>query len=493
MAHEALTTDVVVVGAGNSGLCAALAALEAGAEVIVLEKAPKVLRGGNTPWTVRYRFAFEDVRELQKIAEIEPDLLARLHVSGYPKDEFFDDLMRASRGRADPGQMRVLADESTAAMEWLAASGMRFAPMLRASSEVDGRIVFGDSSRIIAPEGGGLEIVRALFSAVQRRGGMVVYDAAAVDLICPDGPSGRVAGVVVNTPGGVERVHAKAVILACGGFEANPAMRAQYLGPGWDSVKIRGSRFNTGELIEAALRHGAAPGGQYSGAHATMVHASAPLMEMGDEVAYPHGYPFAIMVDRNGERFVDEGADLFTKTYAAYGVEVFRRPGGQAFQIFDARSAEWRGVFGEQWYGVEGHSANTLPELARSAGISPDGLVATVDQFNAAVQPGEFAPWQLDGKCTRGLAVEKSNWALPINSPPFEAFPVECGLTFTYGGLGTDENGQTIANSGRPIRGLYAVGETQGSFHYNYPGGSGLTKGTVFGRRAGRHAATSSR
>jgi tricarballylate dehydrogenase len=194
-------------------------------------------------------------------------------------------------------------------------------------------------------------------------------------------------------------------------------------------------------------------------------------------------------VNERGERFVDEGKGFYASTYASYGREVLAQPGNIAFQVFDAVCGPWRDTTGVGRYIVDHYTAGTLPELAEVAGIDPRRFVETVQAYNAAIGDGEFDPARLDGKATSGLAIEKSNWALPLAQPPFEAFPVECGLTFSYGGLATTTDGEVLRLSGRTFPGLYAVGEVAGSFFYNYLGGTGLMKGSVFGRRAGRHAA----
>lgn len=487
MPQPELHADILVVGAGNAGLCAALAAAQAGADVLVLEKAPRLHRGGNTQFVSRYRFAFPSQDELCRVAGIPADLARRLALDPYPADRFFTDMMRASRGQADPQWTRVLADESFSAIEWLVENGMRFELKMESAKERDGKLTW-DPGRTLYPVDRGTEILRALYAAVGRVGVRIAYEAAVVDLLIDD-DTGGAEGVLVDTPAGLEQVYARSVILASGGFQANPEMRSKYLGPAWDVIKIRGTRFDTGECLTAALRHGAAPFGQYTGCHATMVHAASPRQEMGDEVAFPHGYPYGITVNQHGERFVDEGKGFYASTYASYGREVLAQAGNIAFQVFDAVCGPWRDTTGVGRYAVAHVTAGTLPELAEAAGIDARRFVETVAAYNAAIGDGEFDPSRLDGKGTSGLAIGKSNWALPIQTPPFTAFPVECGLTFTYGGLATTTDGEVLRLSGRTMPGLYAVGEVAGSFFYNYLGGTGLMKGSVFGRRAGRRAA----
>jgi tricarballylate dehydrogenase len=485
---DELFADVLVVGSGNAGLCAALAALEQGARVAIIEKAPKHLRGGNSAYTALYRFAYEGLDDLRNLASIDDELASKMVVEPYPPSAFLEDLLRTSGGRANPALMKTMADESYAVMKWMQEHGLELEPSIDGSREHNGKLHWQPGA-VLRPVGLGGGILNALFDAVSRGGGEIVYEAQMIDLVLDE--RGDVDGVVVKTPNSREDVRAGAVILAAGGFEASPEMRARYLGPGWDLAKVRGTRFNTGEALEVALRHGAAAAGEWSGCHATMVHAVASSVEMGEETLFPLSYPFGIIVDTAGERFTDEGANYFMQTYAKLGREILNRPVGRAFQIFDAKTAhllKGEGA-GQLAYAVPHLTADSVSELAAMADIPPAQFQREIELFNAAVQPGEFDASILDGKHTIGLPINKSNWALPIDSPPFQAFPVECGITFTYGGLLTDVNGQVFDTSGSAIRGLYAVGEIAGTFFSNYAGGSGLIKGAVFGKRAGEHAA----
>jgi tricarballylate dehydrogenase len=486
---DELFADVLVVGSGNAGLCAALSALEQGARVVMVEKAPKHLRGGNSAYTALYRFAYEGLNDLRDLSTFDDELADKMVVDPYPPRDFLRDLLQTSGGRANHELMETLANESYAVMKWMHEHGLQFEPSIDGSREHDGKF-YWQPGVVLRPVGLGAGMLNVLFDAVSNGGGDIHYEAQMIDLTFNE--RGELDGVIIKTPASIERVHVGAVILASGGFEASPEMRARYLGPGWDLAKVRGTRYNTGEALEVALRHGAASAGEWSGCHATMVHAIASSIEMGEEVLFPLSYPFGIIVDGNGERFTDEGANYFMQTYAKLGKEILNRPGGVAFQIFDAKTAhllKGEGA-GQLAYAVPHHTANSIEELAVMAGLPSDQFQREVDRFNSAIVEGEFDASILDDKHTSGLSVDKSNWALPIDTPPFEAFPVECGITFTYGGLSTDVNGQVIDTSGKSIRGLYAVGEIAGTFFSNYAGGSGLTKGAVFGRRAGVHAAS---
>jgi len=301
----------------------------------------------------------------------------------------------------------------------------------------------------------------------------------------------RVTGVLIKDRRGTREVSTSAVVLGCGGFEANAEMRARYLGPGWDLAKVRGTSYNMGDGIQMALDVGAKPYGHWSGCHAVAWDMNAP--PYGDrtiaDLFQKHSYPLGLIVNVDGERFVDEGADFRNYTYAKYGREILSQPQRIAFQLFDEKTMKLL----RDEYRIPQASvvrADTIEDLADGLGVDRDGLVRTVREFNAAVQDGGFDPTVLDGKGTRGIAPPKSNWALPLDSPPYLGYAVTCGITFTFGGLKIDERARVLDTADSPIPGLYAAGELVGGLFYNnYPGGSGLMAGSVFGRIAGTSAA----
>lgn len=482
---------VVVVGAGNAALCAAISAREQGAEVLVLEKAPEVERGGNTYFTGGgFRFPYEGIDEIR---ELIPDLseaeLARVDVGAYPAAQFRADLARVTEGLIDDGLATTLVREARPTMRWLAERGVRFTLMTgRQANEVDGVLVFYGGLTVEAV-GAGKGLSDQEFAAAERLGVELRYGAKVVGLL-RDGA--RVRGVRVRLDGAEEEIAADAVVLAAGGFEANTEMRTRYLGQGWDLAKVRGSRFNTGDAIRAALEIGAQSFGHWSGAHAVAWDLNAP--PTGNRVVadlyQKHSYPYGIIVNLDGERFVDEGADLRNYTYAKYGREILRQPGRVAFQIFDQQTV---GLLRDEYRVRQATmaQAETIGELAEALGVSVTGLERTVAEFNAACVGGGFHPSVLDGLRTEGVEPPKSNWALPLNAPPFLGYAVTCGITFTFGGLRIDpRSAQVLDTEEQPIDGLYAAGELVGGLFYdNYAGGSGLMAGAVFGRIAGRSAA----
>jgi tricarballylate dehydrogenase len=305
--------------------------------------------------------------------------------------------------------------------------------------------------------------------------------------------AGAVRGVHVREGTTETLIECDAVVLASGGFQANAEWRARYLGPGWDLAKVRGTSYNTGDGIRMALDAGASPAGHWSGCHAVQWDLNAP--EFGDLAVgdgfQKHSYPWGIVVNADGNRFLDEGADFRNYTYAMYGRRVLEQPNQVAWQVFDGKVAH---LLRDEYRirQVTRYTADTLTELAKKIdGINADAFLHTMREYNAAVDTSvPFDPNVKDGRAARGLAVPKSNWANTIDTPPFLAFAVTCGVTFTFGGVRIDTSSRVLDTEFQPIPGLFAAGEmAAGIFYFNYPGGTGLTSGAVFGRIAGAAAA----
>ena len=484
--------DVVVVGAGNAALCAALAARESGASVIVLECAPQGERGGNTAYTAgAMRFAYKGVEDILALCpELSQTDLESTDFGVYTEENFFDDMARVTEYRTDPELTDIIVKQSFETLKWMRSKGVRFAPIYgRQAFKVDGKFKFW-GGLTLETWGGGPGLVDSLIAAAEAADIDIAYDTKAVDLQHEDGA--RVTGVVVQSGEHRRRIDAAAVILACGGFEANPEWRTRYLGPGWDLAKVRGSRFNMGDGIRMALDIGAMPWGHWSGAHAVGWELNAPHygdLAVGDGYQ-KHSYPFGIMINADGQRFVDEGADFRNYTYAKYGRRILDQPNQFAWQIFDQKVTH---LLRDEYRirQVTKVTADSIPALAEKLeGVDADEFVKTVEEFNAAVTAEvSFNPNERDGRRTVGLDVEKTNWANPLDSPPYEAYAVTCGITFTFGGLQISDEANVLDTQGRPIPGLYACGELVGGiFYFNYPGGTGLTNGSVFGRIAGSTA-----
>lgn len=507
---EADPRRVVVVGAGNAALCAAIAARTHGAQVTVLEKADRASRGGNTYFTGGgMRFAYSDANQVMALLP-EWDDNRVVSVGEYPPTAFHRDLMRLTDGRSDPLLADILVNRSLPTMSWLHDQGLRFEfHWAHAYQEdksdgigVDSGLSIGTppdaasttayrftAGECLKAEGGGIGLSDQLFEIAERIGVQVRYSTRATRLI--QDANGGVVGIVIDEGGGEKDLRASAVVLACGGFEASPDMREQYLGPQWREARVRGSLHNTGDGIQMALAIGAQPFGDWGGCHAVAWDIGAPLT--GDRRVrggYTKGsHPFGLLINKLGRRFVDEGEDLRHYTYAKHGGRILNQPGGEAYQVFDEKAMP---LLRTSYHLPEATlaQADTLDGLARLLDVDRDQFVRTIEEYNAACQSGTFDPSRLDHLGTTGIDPPKSNWALPLDEPPFRAYHVTCGITFTYGGLRITPAAQVVSTSGEAIEGLFAAGELVGGlFHGNYPSGSGLMAGAVFGRIAGESAA----
>jgi len=479
---------VVVVGGGNAGLAAAIAAAEGGAETVLLEKASKAEDGGNSRFTAGLiRFGFSDKSEVRQfLPDMPQSEWDGLRINVYDNERFFSDLMVKSQGKADRDMTDWIVQDSYGVMEWLAAHHVKwrtltYIPNARETGFADGIVLEADD--------GGPGLVAMETAEAERLGVEIRYESAATDLVLAD--DGAVVGVKVRSSDGSYYTESGSVVLASGGFEANPEMRSRYLGPDWNVVKVRGVRFNTGEMLDAALRIGALPYGHWAGAHCSPIDPDSPEMgtlESSDETN-KLSFSYGISVNVNGERFIDEGADWNTKMYVSMGKAVAAQPFGKAFQIFDAKTA---GLVDQRYEPSAAVVADTIEELADKLGVDVAGLVQTVREFNEsiALDAPEFDSTSLDGRRTGGdVQPPKSNWANQIAEAPFTAYETVTGITFTFGGLKVNRDAQVLDMSDRPIPGLYAAGETTGGFfYYQYPAGSGLMCGALTGRAAGWHA-----
>ena len=487
-----LEQDVIVVGAGNAAACAALSACENGASVLMLEAAPEDQRGGNSAFTGgAFRVVYHGAEDLaQLIPDMNETEVRDVDFGTYTEEQYFDDMGRLTEYRCDPDLTEILIRSSFETGLWMRDNGVRFQLGLgRQAFRVDGKFKFwgGLACHIW---GGGKELMKALHTRAERDGIAIAYETPAIALLSDDN---GVAGVRARQNGRLRDFSAKAVVLACGGFEANPEMRARYLGPNWDLAKVRGTRFNTGQGLKMALDVGAAVHGHWSGAHSVAWDLNAPPfgdLDVGDRFQ-KHNYPFGIVVNARGERFLDEGLDFHSYTYAKYGGEILKQPGMFAWQIFDQKVVH---LLREEYRisRITKETANSFEALApRLEGVDRARFLDTVRAFNAAPRSEvPFNPNIHDGLATSGLAIDKTNWAQRLDTPPYEAYAVTTGITFTFGGLKISNQAQVEDTTGRPIPGLFAAGEMVGGlFYHNYASGTGLMSGAVFGRLAGKAAA----
>lgn len=485
---------VIIVGTGNAALCAAIAALEGGAKVLLLEKADEALAGGNTKYTAgAMRFAYDGADDLLPLLRNPDDpRLPHTDFGSYTKEKFSADLLGFNDGRPLSDEQVTLVEKSGETLNWLAFHDVKFEPIYaRQSFEKDGKHIFWGGLTLSA-QNEGVGLFEMELAAVTRMGGKVRYDSAVTGLIVDQD---RVTGVRV----GAEEIHADAVILASGGFEASEEMRIRHMGPDWKAAKVRGTPHNTGDGLRMAMQAGAVDHGLFSGCHATpmdlhMADFGNLDLPPGERKKYRKiSYFLGVMLNADGQRFVDEGANFRNYTYAQYGSAILGQPGQFAWQVFDSKVFD---LLYDEYRFHDAHfvEADTLEGLAaQMKGVDAEAALATLSAYNAAVDDTvTFDPTVLDGKGTRGLDLPKSHWAQRIEQGPFRAYPVTGGITFTYGGLKVNENGNVLGENDEVIKGLFACGELVGGvFFAGYPGGSGLTSGAVFGRRAGAGAARS--
>lgn len=488
---ESESCDVIVIGGGSSAFEAAVSARQNGAErVVMLEKAPEAEYGGNARFShTGFRFCHSGKEEIRAfIPDVEDELFEAMEVRPYTQQEFLDDLNRVTEGRIDPDLAEILTGESNAAAHWALETGIKWVP--EKTAVINGRHHF-EPGRNVQTLGGGkgqLEQWRKIATAL----GVEIRFQSRVSTL--HGNARRIEGLAVVDPEREYDLTARAVIACAGGFQANPEMRARYLGDNADLLKVRGSKHDTGEVLNMILGMGARATGHWQGAHQTPIDAGAPSFETPvredgrGNAMNRYDYCHGITVNSLGQRFFDEGESFHSYTYAKTGRAVRGQPGNIAYQIFDQKGIamfrhgpDFPATFEE---------AGTIEELARKSGLNPEVLAHTIAEFNAAVaEDVPFDPSKLDGKCTHGLNPSKSNWAQKIDEPPFRAYPVSGGITFTFGGLAVSTEAEVLNTSNEPIRGLYASGDIIGLFYHNYPSCTGQTRNLVFSRKAGRNAA----
>lgn len=452
--------DVLVIGGGNAALCAAIAARRAGASVLVLEGAPRFYRGGNTRHTRNMRCAHDTATEIL--------------TGPYTEEEFWTDLLHVTGGRTDEELARHMIRESKEMLHWIAEQGVRFQPSL------GGTLSLGRTNSFFL--GGGRAMLNALYRTAEDLGVEVAYDAEVVDLDIADC---RFRSAGVRQGEGVVRVRAKALVAAAGGFEANIDWLKDSWGPAAENFLIRGTPYNRGSVLRMLLAAGVAPVGDAKQCHAVAIDARAPKFD-GGIITRLDCVVFGIVVNRDCERFYDEGEDIWPKRYAIWGRLVAAQPDQIAYILFDAKSLQ---LFMPSLFPPL--AAGSIAELAQKLSLDPERLTATVARFNAAVRPGTFDTTILDDCRTEGLTPPKTHWARRIDEAPFYAYPVRPGITFTYLGTRVDRSARMRMQDGSGAANMFAAGEIMAGnvLGQGYAAGIGMTIGSVFGRIAGREAA----
>jgi tricarballylate dehydrogenase len=449
--------DVLVVGGGNAGLCAAITARRAGARVLLLESAIKDFRGGNSRHT-------RDIRYMHKAATA--------YVTGpYGEQEFWEDLRQVTGGETNEPLARLTIRESEELGDWMPANGVRWQKPLR------GTLHLARSNLFML--GGGKAMMNAYYDTASRLGVQILYEAEVHELRIHDGEFDCACN------GASQEFKAKTIVVAAGGFEANIPWLKEYWGDAADNFVIRGTKHNQGWLLKELLKHGARPVGDPRGCHAVALDARAPKFD-GGIVTRLDSVPFGIAVNKYVKRFYDEGEDFWPKRYAIWGKLIAQQPDQIAYSIVDAKALPhfMPSVFPP----VE---ARTIGGLASALGLDPKALTLAVDEFNRATRPGAFDPGSLDSCRTEELEPPKSHWARPIDTPPYYGYPLRPGITFTYLGVTVDEQARVMMQNDQPARNIFAAGEVMAGniLGKGYLAGFGLTIGSVFGRIAGREAA----
>ena len=449
--------DVLIIGAGNAGLCAAITAAEAGCSVLVIEAANRDMRGGNTRHT----------RNLRAMHEAPTDILS----DAYSFEEYFDDLMRVTKGVTNKDLASLTLEKSTELTDWLQKRGVRFQPAL------SGTLNLGRTNAFFL--GGGRALLNSLCRYAEGLGVELIYDTPVASLIMQDG---FCDGVELETG---QHIKAKKIITTAGGFEANLEWLAEGWGAPAKNFLVRGTPYNRGTILKSLLDNGAQPVGELDQCHAVAIDARAPKYD-GGIASRIDGVPFSVVLNKNGERFYDEGEDFWPKRYAIWGRLVAGQPDQIAYAILDSK-----GVTRFMPSVFTPIKDDSLAGLAAQLDLPAEAMQKTISDFNDACPDGPIDQSILDDKATTGLTPNKTNWSAPIVEPPFYGFPLRPGITFTYMGVEVNDRAEIIMSDGTPSANLYASGEIMAGnvLGQGYLAGIGMTIGAVFGRIAGASAA----
>ncbi len=451
--------DVIVVGGGNAGLCAAIEAAETGARTLILDAAPKPYRGGNSRHTRNFRCMHRGPLSVL--------------TGSYEEEEYYDDLLRVTKGKADENLARMTIRMSEECLPWMEAHGVRFQPSL------SGTLSLSRTNAFFL--GGGKALVNAYYNTAEDLGVTVAYEANVSHIDIEDG---RFTGLDAEIGDETHRIEGRALVIASGGFQSNIDWLADAWGPAARNFLIRGTPYNKGRVLRDMLDQGAESVGDPTQCHAVAIDGRAAQFDAGI-VTRLDCVPFSVVVNKEGQRFYDEGEDVWPKRYAIWGRLVAAQPDQVGFAIIDAKALTdfMPSVFPPE-------TADTIDGLAQKLGLPGTALRETIETYNAACQPGTFDGSDLDGLSTEGLEPPKTNWARPIDQPPYYGYTLRPGVTFTYLGLKVDKTARVSTGDG-PLANVWAAGETMAGsiLGEGYLAGFGMTIGTVFGRIAGQEAA----
>ena len=451
--------DVLVIGGGNAALCAAITAREKGVSVLVLEHASRDFRGGNSRHTRNLRCAHDGPTQFLN--------------GEYPENIFWDELLKVTGGDTDEKLAQIMISESPNVPQWLYDRGVRF-------QHIQGTLGLAHSNPFFL--GGGRALLNALYVTAEGLGVDIVYDTEVLELNIENG---KFLSALVRSRAFTQEVRAKSVIVASGGFQADIAWLKEAWGDIANNFIIRGTSFNKGRMLKSLIQKGAKPTGDPLQCHAVAIDARSPKFDAGI-VTRLDSVSFGIVVNKNAERFYDEGEDFWPKRYAIWGRLVAGQPDQIAYSIIDSKSIN---LFMPSLFNP--YKADNLKELSNKIGLNPDKFVATVNEFNSSVRPGTFNKDALDDCSTIDLLPSKTHWARRIDTPPYYAYPLRPGITFTYLAVKIDGQARVVMQDERPAENIYATGEIMAGniLGKGYMAGTGMTIGTVFGRIAGREAA----
>lgn len=455
--------DIVIIGGGNAALCAAITAAEANKSVVLLEVAPEIYRGGNSRHTRNFRCMHSGPLSVL--------------VESYEPEEYLEDLLKVTGGNTDVDLAQLVINESEGCLPWMEDHGVHFQPSL------SGTLSLARTNAFFL--GGGKALVNAYYRTAERLGVTVLYEAEVTHIALQDN---RVDRIEVEVDGQPVTIHAKSVVVAAGGFEANTEWLKQAWGPAAENFLIRGTPYNRGRVLRDLLDQGLQSVGDPTQCHAVAIDGRAPKFD-GGIVTRLDCVPFSVVVNNQAERFYDEGEDVWPKRYAIWGRLVAAQPDQVAYAIIDSKSID---LFMPSVFPPI--TAMSLADLAKALNLPQGQFINTLEAFNSACRDGEFFPTELDSLSTDGLEIEKTNWARPINEPPYYAYSLRPGVTFTYLGLKVDSKARTYTDAG-PVENLWAAGEIMAGsiLGQGYLAGFGMTIGTVFGRIAGAEAAKHAR
>lgn len=478
---------VVVVGAGNAGLCAAISAAQLGKKVLVLEKSDFNKRGGNSSLTMNFRFPHDNFYELSRLISEESYCVKENHhlkenYKNYTKNQFLKDLIHTSSGRCDIELAKTLSEKSYSTILWMHSLGHRWTYKNRNRQHV--------SSLPIKIDGAGLELQRKSFFIAEKMGIKFSYKSKLISIKIK---KGNVSELIFEIDKTLKKVSPRSVILACGGYQASSYLRSKFLGEEWKEAKLRGVPFNSGDWYTIAMENNLQLSGDFEHCHSTpQSHLLEDFMLPGNnedsQSNSRYMFSMGITVNKNGERFFDEGKEYPNFNYAQFGEEIQKQPDKVAYQLFDSSMVKYL----PRSYFQKGDlfKSKSILALADNLSIDKIKLLKTIEEYNDSCENyfEKFSD-KLDGMLTNGLSIKKSNWACKIISPPFYISPVKAGITFTYGGLKINNLSQVIQKNSKPVNNLFACGEIAGGLHYkNYAGGTGLMFGSVMGKIAGEYA-----